>query len=231
MRGVQDVAICPFCDASAEGFIQLADFRYTTLRRKYCPGFSPPVVPGIDEGKGQVHIGICDLPLEKIVNVQDWNVDKLFHEPVIAVSIVIDHGFQFWAVLAPEEVPDRDVLPQQAAADCCAEMGFPTAWVAGDVKPFIFAVLYIVQRRLLGTAGELVRCFVCLEGAVSDQILQPGASEQTQALALCHTFALAGEQATGLVHPVNHAFVVADWAVYAVLFVERSGDGVIDSVL
>ena len=122
-------------------------------------------------------------------------------------------------------------MAQQAAADCRAEMGLATAGMTGDIKPFIFAMLYIVQRRLFGPSGELIRRLIGLEGAVSDQILQPGASKQAQALALCHTFTLAGEQATGLVHPVNHAFVVADGAVYAVLFVERSSGGIQCSVL
>ena len=110
-------------------------------------------------------------------------------------------------------------------------MGFTTARMTGDVKPFILAVLHIVQCRLLGMAGELIRRLIGLECAVPDQILQTGAAEQTQAFPPRHTFALTGVQATGLVHTVKHAFVVANGAVYSVLFVEGSGDGVIDGGL
>ena len=110
-------------------------------------------------------------------------------------------------------------------------MGFPTAGVAGDVKPLFIPVLYIIHSPGFCRCGELIRRLIGLECAVPDQILQTGAAEQTQAFALRHTFALTREQTTGLVHTVKHAFVVADGAVYAVLFVEGAGDGVIDGGL
>ena len=110
-------------------------------------------------------------------------------------------------------------------------MGFPAAGAARYVKPLFFTVFYIIQRPGFCRCGELIRRLIGLECAVPDQILQPGAAKQAQTFALCHTFALPGEQASGLVHPVNHALVVADGAVYAVFFVERSGEGVIDGIL